>query len=397
MKLLITLLCICCLGSYAQKNKFIISGTVSGNDTGHIVLGYYNKSYKWVETSATLQQGKFNFTGVIEGVTFAKISNNSKPTATDPNVAALFIEPNIITIALKESDFKHAVVTGSVSQSNLDALNSQVEAISNELAPLDREYSQLRLAYANGDKSPATLNNLQALQLKIKPYLEKEDMVYYHYVRTHPRDYLSAGIMANFMALDRVPFTAAMMLYSDLDEPVRNSAMGKEVLKKLDARAEAIRHAVAPQTVAAVNMQAPSFTKDDINGAKLSLADFKGRKYVLLDFWATWCGPCKAFTPHLRDIYAKYAPKGLEVISISHDITTQAWIAGVKDEKMDKWRNIYTGYDKAQNETAKDYGIEAIPTVILIDMSGKIVGRYVGTDADGDIAALKKQLAKLLK
>ncbi len=397
MKILTILLCICCLGSYAQKNKFTINGTITGKDTGHIVLGYYNKSYKWIETIAPLQQGKFTFTGAIDGVTFAKISNNTKSTANDPNVATLFIEPNVITVNLKENDFKHAVVTGSVAQKELDELNRQVEAINNELAPLDNEYSLLKLTYANGDKSQAMLNNLQAMQVKIKPYLDKVDMVYYHYVRTHPRDYLSAGIMDNFMALDRVPLTAATMLYNDLDEPVRNSAMGKEVLKKLSAKEEVMKHAIVTAPVAAVNMPAPVFTKDDINGNKLSLADFRGKKYVLLDFWATWCGPCKAFIPHLRDIYAKYAPKGLEVISISHDITTEAWMAGVKDEGMDKWHNIYTGYDKAKNEIAKDYGIEAIPTVILIDMEGKIIGRYVGTDGGGDISGLEKLLKQMLK
>jgi len=400
MKKLIILLCFCSFAGYAQKKttvgKFTITGTLTGRDTGRVVLGYYNKNSKWTERTASLQQGKFSFDGVIDGVTFAKISGSSKSAnINDPNVAPIFIEPNVLTVNLVENDFKHAVISGSDAQHSLDSLNVLVEDTYKELAPFDKQYSLLKLAYSNGDKSPAVLHSLQAMQLKIKPYLERVDMVYYHYVRTHPRDYLSAGIMNYYMVLSRIPFASATMLYDNLDAGVRSSVMGKEVYTKLQAIEENNRRP-AP-AVATISMTAPAFTKNDINGLSISLADYKGKKYVLLDFWATWCGPCKAFTPHLNEIYAKYAPKGLEVISISHDRNAAEWIAGVKEEKMDKWRNIYTGFDKTQNEIARQYGIEAIPTVILIDMDGKIVGRYVGTAVDGDIPQLKQQLAKLLK
>jgi peroxiredoxin len=113
------------------------------------------------------------------------------------------------------------------------------------------------------------------------------------------------------------------------------------------------------------------FKAKDLNGKSVSLKNYKG-KVLLLDFWATWCGPCKAELPTLRRAYEKYKGQGFDILSISLDegFTKESLIAFVKKEGM-SWRHIYDGQGwKAQ--VAKHYGIVMFPFTLLIGRDGRI-------------------------
>ena len=115
----------------------------------------------------------------------------------------------------------------------------------------------------------------------------------------------------------------------------------------------------------------------------ISLSDYKG-KYVLLDFWASWCVPCRAGNPHLKELYAKYHDKGIEFIGVSDDDSKpDAWHKAVEKDGL-PWRHVLRGLDMQKlmnnqpnpNDISEKYGIHTLPTKILIDPAGKIIGRY---------------------
>jgi thiol-disulfide isomerase/thioredoxin len=129
---------------------------------------------------------------------------------------------------------------------------------------------------------------------------------------------------------------------------------------------------------------APDFALDDLAGHKVSLADLKG-SIVILDFWATWCGPCRAAMPHLNALYAKYKDRGLVVYAVNLQETRDQAAKYMADNKL----ALPVLLDTTGN-VAKQYGVSGIPTTILIDAEGKV--RWVGVGFGGNLDDLEKQV-----
>lgn len=132
------------------------------------------------------------------------------------------------------------------------------------------------------------------------------------------------------------------------------------------------------------------FEMEDTNGVKHSTKDFVGNgKYVLVDFWASWCGPCRAEMPNVKKAYDTYKSKGFDVLGISLDSKKDAWTKAI-DQLGLKWNHL-SDLKGWECEGAKIYGIRGIPFMLLVGPDGKIVGR----DLRGE--ALQKKLAEVLK
>lgn len=122
-----------------------------------------------------------------------------------------------------------------------------------------------------------------------------------------------------------------------------------------------------------IGQPAPKFTYNNPNREPVSLESFKG-KVVLLDFWASWCGPCKQSIPKLKQQYAKYKDKGFEILSVSIDEKTEAWHKALEEEKMPWTQVISPDMDK----TMEEYMFNGIPTLYLVDKEGKILDKFTG-------------------
>ena len=140
--------------------------------------------------------------------------------------------------------------------------------------------------------------------------------------------------------------------------------------------------------VGAIGTDAIGFTQNDTLGKPVSLASFRG-KYVLVDFWAGWCVPCRAETPMLVNLYDEYSNKGFAIISVSLDGEREAWTKAIIKDKM-TWANV-SDLNIFDNEVSKLYGIASIPQNILINPDGKIIAKNLRG------IALKKKLGELIK
>jgi peroxiredoxin len=166
-------------------------------------------------------------------------------------------------------------------------------------------------------------------------------------------------------------------LFLSLPEAKRNSPSGQEMAKKIET---------AKKT--GIGAIALDFTQNDTLGKPVTLSTFRGH-YVLVDFWASWCGPCRAENPNVVEAFNQYKEKGFQILGVSLDQPNgkEKWMKAIHDDKL-TWMHV-SDLKYWKNEVAVLYGIQAIPQNFLLDPTGKIIGK----DLRGD--ALKKKLAEI--
>ncbi len=160
-----------------------------------------------------------------------------------------------------------------------------------------------------------------------------------------------------------------------------------EVGKNVDDIIASLEKQIAAETALAVGQVFPAIAEQDLDGKPLSLAAHKG-KVVLVDFWATWCGPCVAELPNVLAAYEKYHGKGFEIVGISLDQEKDALTTFIADRKM-TWQQYFDGQGW-ENKLSREFGISSIPATFLLDKDGRIVAKDLRSEQ------LDKELAKLL-
>jgi len=165
--------------------------------------------------------------------------------------------------------------------------------------------------------------------------------------------------------------------YAAFSPAVQQSGFGREVKKEMD---------IMDRT--AIGQMAPDFTQNDTAGKPVTLASFHG-KYVLLDFWASWCGPCRRENPNVVEAYKKFKNKNFTILGVSLDDNKESWIKAFKDDGLE-WNHV-SDLKGWKNAAALQYGVRAIPSNFLLDPSGKILAHNLR----GEV--LQDTLAKILK
>lgn len=166
-------------------------------------------------------------------------------------------------------------------------------------------------------------------------------------------------------------------LYQTLGKKVKSSEEGKEFETYLEAL-----------SAVTIGKQAPLFSQPDTSGNLVNLSDFKG-KYLLLDFWASWCPDCRVESPNLVKTYALFKDKNFEILGISFDKDRKSWINAIHMDKL-HWRHI-SDLKRWQNDVGTLYGVKSIPQNILIDPTGKIIARNLhGEDLNNKLKEVLK-------
>jgi thiol-disulfide isomerase/thioredoxin len=347
----ITILSICCLliltanSQETTNKKFILNGTVHDRDTGYVILAYSTGLNKLVRDSAYLQKGKFKF----EGETSAPFSAILNVAAV--NSVQIFIEPTVQEIELTGNNYDHAKMTGSYTQKEWEALKMRYDSIDTKYSSID----QKELDGKNDERLYADIS----------------------FILTHPNSYLSAWLLytpANVLDID-----SAKALFTTLSPRIQNSSGGKYIADYLRKKEQNI-----------IGKTPYNFTVQDITGNNISLSDFRN-KYVYIDFWASWCVPCIAQIPHLKELYEKYRTKGFEIITISIDADSIAWKKAVVRHQLQNWHHIL-----ANEEIEKNYPNvrNPIPSGILISPDGKIIWKSMGGGNEEELGEILKRVIK---
>jgi peroxiredoxin len=350
------------VSAFAQKgnNKFTIAGTLQGfGDNVHAIYMNYSKDGKPKIDSAIVNNGKYSFTGELDEPVVANLrvrwkpaEDGSVPRLVARDIAMVYIEPGNMTFTSVDS-FSNIKVKGSKSQ----------DAFVDLLKKIDRS-DKYKALYAKYDekKNADDKEGMEAVMEEINKLSEEVRKEYKDYVQKNPNSPVAFYALEQYAGYDIDPVDVEP-LFNLLPESKRTSVAGTAFKERIEK---------AKKTM--VGVMAMDFTQTDTAGVPVSLSSFRG-KYVLIDFWASWCGPCRVENPNVVAAYQKYHDKGFDIIGVSLDRPNDKdkWLKAIYDDNL-TWTHV-SDLKFWDNEVSRMYGVMAIPQNYLIDPQGKIVAK----------------------
>ncbi len=343
---------------FAQSENFTLRATVSGLKAPAKVYIKYPANGRMVTDSALVSQGGFQISGNISGPVMAQLllDRGMKGLGSihgNSDLLTFYLEKGTITLAAKDS-IRNAVITGS-------GLNDQFREYKQSFAGPERIMTAADNEFSAAPESLKKDSAYKAgLEGKYRAAEKEKKVLQLVFIKQHPDAYFSLVALKEITGQNIDDSTTA--LFNSLSDGIRHSPDGERFAKRLE---------VAMAT--AIGKIAPDFTQNDVNDQPVKLSSFRG-KYVLLDFWASWCGPCRQENPNVVKTYNEYKDRNFTVLGVSLDKPGDkaAWTEAIKADNL-SWTEVSDL--KSVNEAAKLYGVDAIPQNFLIDPSGRIIAK----------------------
>ena len=374
------------------ENEYRLIGEVKGMESGMLYAISYNDGAVKIDT-LEVNDGNFTLEGKIEEpVKEIYLSPQPEIDYREEAFVSLYLEPGVMDLDLDAARIKEAKLTGSQTMEDYYSLQKT-------LAQIKEKYAKEHAAFMeNWEKIGKATTEEEKKELKwkddelrndLEPYYNEVTEAQKAFILNNPQSYIS---FLNFpFVLNEFSQEEARAIYENFPEEFRTGERADRMEKDIEDMSKGIPGAVAGD-----------FNTVDINGEPIKLEDFRGQ-YLLIDFWASWCVPCRKGNPHLRDLYAKYHPKGLEILGVSDDDSNpEAWRKAVKEDSIGVWRHVLRGmkidrsgggYKLVDDGVSGGYNISTLPTKILVGPDGIVVGRYGGGGESDE--ALDKKLAEI--
>ncbi|MDH6304321.1 peroxiredoxin [Parabacteroides sp. PF5-5] len=370
-KNLLLALCAILITACSEQAGYVISGSVDKADLNGKTVYLYEAGVQDAEAinSAVVENGSFTMKGVqdipaLYTLRFDEDVVEYQSAGTGENAAyrATFVLENG---KLKVNLSENPSVTGTPE-------NDALTALQKELIQLRTPMKELIDGMKSKDQAIA-----EAAEKKYDELDEKTSALVKKYIQKYPNN-LTAGKLLNDFR------------YS-FDEDTRRDIISKagDTFKSVAGIDKIISHLAVLEKVA-IGKKFTDFEMLDPKGKAIKLSDYVGKgKVVLIDFWASWCPPCRRDMPHLVEVYKQYKGKKFEIVGVSLDRTNDAWVKGIEELNI-TWPQM-SDLKYWQSEGAALYGVNSIPHTVLIDGDGTILAKNLRAEA------LDNKLAEIIK
>lgn len=338
------------LGCESNNNSFELNGTTDLDDgvvIYRIVPNSVNQPIKM--DSAIIRKGRFNFSSQVNEIDVNFITIKDK-TSNIPFI----LESGRIDMRVYNDSLDASQVEGTRSNDDLNSYRSKTKSI---VSSLNKIANEIQIANSLGD-------NLLVEDLQ-NQYREKQtDLVNFELdlAKNNKGSYLSVLMLEKLINEKTIDIKSAKELTASYNPEILNSRVGKILVEKVNA----------PTNPTSIGEIAPNFEGPSPAGEVLNLSDLKG-KVTIIEFWASWCRPCRVENPNLVRLYKEMHPKGLEIVGVSLDRTKASWLRAIDDDGL-IWNHV-SNLKFWQDPIAKLYNIRAIPASIIIDQEGRIIDK----------------------
>ncbi|MDR2563935.1 MAG: AhpC/TSA family protein [Prevotellaceae bacterium] len=367
--------CLLILAACDKTPKYKISGTISSDThAGKTVYlrapgesGLEKKAFD----SAIIAKNTFVMQGAVQepGLYFINLGDEAP-------FAPVFVEAGSIMVSIDSTEYDLTSITGSP----LNDLYTKYKGGTKEFMDARKALIEsFRTEHQNGTMTPERQSEVMDKMGEIN-----DQIVDYQrqFIGENPNNLATAFILSNAMS-QGLSSEDARAAIDKFDSTLLKSSFVQMINKRLTAQEEREAKEVKEgQDFVDLKMQTPE-------GKDIAISDYAAKgKYVLLDFWASWCGPCRQENPNVVKAYAKFKDKGFEIVGISLDKEKDKWIAGIKEDKI-TWPQM-SDLKQWQSEAVEKYGIQGIPFTVLLDKEGKVLAKNLRG------AALENKLSELL-
>jgi peroxiredoxin len=346
-KYLILILSIAVFACTKKETGFNINVKLEGAE-GKILLEQRGSS-SWIPVdTADIVEG----IAILEGITDLPGDYYLSVLGQRPK-ALIFVENAKMTVVGHADSLNNIVVTGSATHDEYAGLNAQINEITEKYMAL---YQESRAAIAAGDTAKG-----REIMDEVEAMYESTNTLREDFVKSHPASYVNPFLLGQIQYGKEVEELEALVngLDAKLDS-IPSIVQLKEQIEKLKKLA--------------VGQIAPDFTQNDVDGNPVRFSDiYSQHELTLLDFWAAWCGPCRAENPNVVAVFNEFNNKGFTVFGVSLDREKDAWQKAIADDKL-AWTQV-SDLAYWQNEAAQMYSIQSIPSSLLVDKTGKIIAK----------------------
>jgi peroxiredoxin len=332
----------------AQSQIYTVTGKIDGAEGVRFYL-QKNVAGKVVNLdTAIIKDGVF----VIKGGSVQYPESVLLTTADKKFRVSFYLENTDITIKGNLAYLGDAVITGSKTQDEMKELSASVGAVRDRYSSVIKEYEEAKKS-GNEDVAKEKMKHLMEMSKEMQK-VQKE------FIISHPNSFAIPNLLR---------MLSSSMGGSEL-ETIINS-LSPEVAKTpviidLKLRVEILKRVD-------IGQKAPDFTQNDPAGKPIALSSLTGKNILLIDFWAAWCGPCRAENPNVVKVYNEFKDKGFDILGVSLDRTAAEWTKAIAEDKL-SWTQV-SDVQYWNNTVAKLYGVNSIPASFLLDKNGVIIAK----------------------